>query len=93
MFDWPEQSQTSPTNIFFRTIVFVPLMVISRGVNDAFIGLSLTDHLPELSAIVVLFCPAKATDIFSPGLAVPQTGTSFSCCKTMLCPKILGSVT
>ena len=81
MFDWPLHSQTSPTSTSLIETVFPPVMVSVCGVALAASGWSRTIHLPSL-AMVETCCPAKATVIFSPSLAVPQTGTSIFCCKT-----------
>src|SRR5258706_1430334 len=82
MFDWPEQTQTSPTKTFFNVIVFFPATTISNG-PPAFNGLSVTDHLPPASAVGLTGCFLNVTVTFSPGAAVPQIGTFVSRCKTM----------
>ena len=51
-------------------------------------GASFTIHLPSAAAFAFTVCPAKLTEISSPGSAVPQTGTAISRCNTTLSTKI-----
>ena len=71
MFDWPEQSQTSPTTTFSNLRALVPLTVISEGVLDALSGSRVTLHRPSAPAVQRLLWPLKPTTIFSPGAAEP----------------------
>src|SRR5437763_2883706 len=63
-------------------MVFLPAIVMLKGPP----GLSLprrTIHLPSEPATADAFVPFIVTDIFSPGSAVPQTGTVMPLCATM----------
>ena len=90
MFDCPEQSQTSPTSTSLNVTAVLPPETTS-GVpacfGSAFIAGSLTSHLPESSAVAEASWPRNLTVTFSPGSAVPQTGTAMPCCSTMWSPK------
>src|SRR5438874_11403907 len=93
MFDWPEQSQTSPTKTFLRVIELLPLIVISADSLDAGSASSVTRQCRSLLVCAVFVCPPNVTETFSPGDAVPQIGTDFSRCKTTLSPNIFGKLT
>ncbi len=93
MFDWPEQSQTSPTSTLALVMVFLPVTTSGRPLVLAARGARRTSQSPLSSAVVLRFWPAKATATSSPGSAVPQTGTSMPRCSTMLLVKIVASLT
>ena len=80
MFDWPEQTQTSPTSRLFTVTVLSPVIFIVRG-PPSFSGFSFTLHLPS-AAVVLTFWLANSTVTFSPSRAVPQTGTGWPRCRT-----------
>ena len=92
MFDWPEQTQTSPTSTSSKVTVFFPLTVIVCG-PPAGSGSSVTDHLPSSPAFAVFDWSAMLTVTSSPGSALPQTLSFCFCCKTMWLPKMFGSET
>jgi hypothetical protein len=77
MFDWPEQTQTSPTSTSRTVMVFSPATVISSG-PPADSGSSDTRQRPLASAVVEALRPPISTLTCSPGAAVPQTGTEAS---------------
>src|SRR5579862_9683734 len=58
MFDCPEHIQISPTRMFFRVMLFLPLTVSSRLSPSLSAG-SDSDHWPRASALVVADCPAS----------------------------------
>jgi hypothetical protein len=76
MFDWPEQIHTSPTSTFLIVIVFLPATTRSAGVAFAFIGFSVTDHLPAGSVTMLWVWSPKVTFTSSPASPVPHTRTS-----------------
>jgi len=61
---------------------------MAAGLSHAFIASSLMLHLPSLSAEADFDWPAKKTDTFSPGWAVPYTATGMSRCRTMCSVKM-----
>src|SRR5665213_2843734 len=82
MLDWPEPSQTSPMRTSFTVIEFFPERVISKGPP----GLRWerrTTHLPSAPATADFVCFLKVTVTFSPGSAVPHTGTDMPLWRTM----------
>ena len=81
MFDCPDPTQTSPTKISFTVIEFFPAIVISAG-PPGFNFASFTIHLPSAPAVADFVCPSNFTVTFSPGSAVPQTGTTIPFCNT-----------
>jgi len=93
IFDCPEHSHTSPITIFVKVIEFVPLTIICRDELLISIESSVIFQEPPEPVITVFVCPLNWTDTLSPELAVPQTGTSIPCCKTILLLKILFTVT
>ena len=52
MFDWPEQSQTSPTSTSRKATAFLPLTTKSMASLLAFSGASSTRHAPSAPAVV-----------------------------------------
>ena len=92
MFDWPEQSQTSPTSTSSKVIVFLPLTVSVCG-PPAGSGSSVTDHLPSSSALAVLVWPAIVTVTSSPGSAQPQTRSFCSLLEDHVAAEDRGSFT
>ena len=85
MLDWPEQTQTSPTRMFFTVMVFLPLNVISCVLLAA--GASTWKiHLPWSSAWMVnaVCCQLRVTVISSFGSAQPQSETRVPAWRTML---------
>src|SRR5262245_42681496 len=87
MFDWPEQTQTSPTRMLSISILFLPLIFILSGSDVVAKPGNLHSQRPRGSAVAVAFLPASSTVTSSPGEAVPQTGSSRSCCSTILLAK------
>jgi hypothetical protein len=53
MFDWPEQSQTSPTSRSLMVTVLSPVSVMVKG-PPAVSGSRCTDHVPP-AAVVLAF--------------------------------------
>ena len=74
MFDWPEQTHTSPTSTSRIVIELLPLTVISIGRSTS-MGLSARRHVPVSSVVVDCVCPAADRVTRSCGSAVPQIGT------------------
>ena len=74
MFDWPAQTQTSPTCTSRIRIVFAPETVSSKG-PPARRSDSTTRHRPPAAFADAVF-PWIRTVTASPSVAVPQTGTS-----------------
>ena len=72
MFDWPEQSHTSPIAISSDAALapFAPVTLILNGPPPARAG-KLALHRPLASVVVVAFEPAKVTLSCSPGVALP----------------------
>ena len=95
MFDWPEQSQTSPTRMSLTTTAgpFAPRTVISRAAPPALSGSKTTRHLPSAPATALRSWPLKATVTGSAFPAQPQTATGLSCWTTMWSPMTAGSRT
>ena len=89
----PEQNHTSPTTTFLNASAFSPVTRNSVPSAQAFSGASLSRHLPCASAVAVAVCPANDTVTFSPGAALPHTGTLCPCWSTMLSPNTRGIVT
>ena len=84
MFDWPEQSQTSPERTSLSSIVLLPLMVIVNG-PPALGVFSFSFQSPSAVAVAAACSPQDAaTEIFSPGFAQPQNVAVVSRCTTML---------
>ena len=94
MFDWPEQTQTSPTRMLFKATLLLPVTVILNGPPAFGVGISIF-QLPILSAFVDCFALGQeaSTFICSPGSAQPQIGTVDFCCKTMLFEITAGNLT
>ena len=80
MFDWPEQSQTSPMRRLPTVTTLSPVIFIVNG-PPALSGISSTRHLPSV-AVVLSFWSPISTVTFSPSRAVPQTGSGWSRCST-----------
>lgn len=104
MFDWPEQSQLSPTSTSSIFTDSGPLagkpagpsdsvMDMTCGVLLAFIESRTTFHVPSLSAVADLTWPPNSTVTFLPAGAQPHTGTLASLWMTMWALKILGNST
>ena len=72
MFDCPLQIQTSPTKMFFSSILFLPSTISLSG-PPAFCPGSFTIHLPPF-AVAETLAPRNVTVTFSPSSAQPQTG-------------------
>ena len=89
----PEQNHTSPTTTFLNTSAFSPATWNSAPSAHAFSGASAVFQRPCASAVAVAVCPAKDTVTFSPGAALPHTGTRCPCWSTMLSPNTRGIVT
>ena len=68
-------------------------MVSVRGSALACKESSFTLQAPLSSAVALLLCPAKATVTFSPGAAVPHTGTAMPRWSTMWGVNTLKSLT
>ena len=85
MLDCPEQSHTSPTITFCRMRFRPSLTVMVYGPPACGVR-SVVCQLPCASAFVVagLLSQDGVTVTVFPGFACPQTGTSVSCCRTML---------
>ena len=77
----PEASHTSPTSTF---AIFRSPITSVRGSLLAAIGSRSTRQRPSVPAVPHLVCPANETVTFSPGWAVPHTGTRIPRCSTML---------
>src|SRR5690606_35938142 len=92
MFDWPEQSHTSPNRISFSTILFLPFISIECG-PPAFAGDNCTCQLPAASAAARYVFPFTFTVIFSFGEAHPHTVSFVSRCRIMLSLISAGSLT
>jgi hypothetical protein len=76
MFDWPEQSQTSPNSTFLSVaFCLVPAMLRVCG-PPAVNGPTFVIHLPSLPAIAILpeSLPSTVMAIVSPGALQPQMG-------------------
>ena len=93
MFDWPEQSHTSPTNTSLTVTEFVLPFARSWSGPPACKASNRTDHFPSAAAVAVLVWPPSATVTASPGSAHPQTGSVMSRCKTMWSPNTPASFT
>src|SRR6185369_2338674 len=91
MFDWPEQTQTSPTRTFLMVKVLLPVIVRSNG-PPGFNGPIFVAQLPVLSVNVFAFLPAISIETSSPGSPWPQTRTCCPLCSTMLSPITDGTV-
>src|SRR5690349_3434862 len=94
MFDWPEQTQTSPTNTSVSSMLLPSPFADTLSVRDSVDAgkeSSVSFHAPFSSTFIVLCCPAKSTVTSSPALAQPQTRTGISCCNTMCDPKTDGN--
>ena len=89
MLDCPEQSQTSPTRIFFNRISFT---IISKG-PPAFMGGSSTSHFPSSPATVLNFFFLKTTVTLSPLSAFPHILTDRSRCNTIPSDRMAGNFT
>src|SRR5437016_1276649 len=75
MFDWPEQTQTSPTSTSSTSTRFLaPFTISLYGPPAACVG-NTVDHLPSARDLVVAVAPLSSTVISSPGLAQPHTGS------------------
>jgi hypothetical protein len=92
MFDWPEQTQTSPTRTFLKVSVLRPATVNSNG-PPALCGPTKTSQRPRASAVALALSPRNETVTRSPGSAQPQTRALRPCCKTMLSPMTDGTRT
>ena len=68
MFDWPEQSQTSPTSRSVTSTVFAPVTLRVYGPLTGN-GPSLATHLPDSGTVVSNSWPAVATSTLRPGAA------------------------
>ena len=79
MFDCPMPSHTSPTSTSENV---VPQTTSWRPTDEYAIGSSVTRHLPSAPAFAVFVCPANLTTTFSPGSAMPHTGTGRFACNT-----------
>ncbi len=95
MFDWPEQTHTSPARTFLRVKVFLPAMV-TVSLSLAWNVPTRTIHQPSSRAVVpslieLLASFPETTSIvtvtFSPGSAVPQIGQVVPRWRTMLSEK------
>ena len=72
---WPEQNHTSPTTTFLNTSSLSPFTLNSAPSAHVLSGANSTRHRPSAPATAETVCPANATDTFSPGAALPHTGT------------------
>src|SRR5262249_36871546 len=85
MFDWPEQTHTSPTATFLKVILFLPSTNNTYPVPAGWAG-SLTSQFPSLSAFTLApgpDCLPTPTMNSSPGSALPQNTISAPCWRTM----------
>ena len=89
----PEQNHTSPTTTFLNVSAFSPATRNSAPSAHALSGASAVFQRPCASAVAVAVCPANDTVTFSPGAALPHTGTRCPCWSTMLSPNTRGIVT
>ncbi len=89
----PEQNHTSPTTTFLNVSAFSPATRNSPPSAHALSGASAVFQRPCASAVAVAVCPANDTVTFSPGAALPHTGTRCPCWSTMLSPNTCGIVT
>src|SRR5262245_14124431 len=89
MFDWPEASHTSPVTTSLKVIAFLPRTTTSNGSRRSSGGRSARKR-PLGSAVASTVCPAAVTVIFSPGSAMPHTGTLRPSWSTMWSPKMAG---
>src|SRR4051812_6453377 len=85
MFDWPEQTHTSPIITFFRIITLLPFSVTVYGPPAAGVS-TISFHFASRVAVIesVLLFHEVVTNIFSPGLPHPHKATDDCCCSTML---------
>ena len=91
MFDWPEQSHTSPMTTFLYSIFFFShSTVMVYFLPSDIMGVKRTFQLPSWAALVTLFCRPKRTTISLPASAVPLTTKGTSRCTTMLSLYIAG---
>jgi hypothetical protein len=67
-------------------MLFNPLIFISKG-PPALSLFKLILQVPSEPVIPLLVCLPMLMVTFSPGEAVPQTGTGLFCCKTIWSPK------
>ena len=79
MFDWPEQTQTSPVTISRETIVSLPAVMTRSPSGCDAMESRMTFHRPLPPAVVFLICPASLTVTRAPGVAQPQTGIGRPC--------------
>ena len=93
MFDWPEQTHTSPTTTFVILIVFALETVISDGSARAGPAGSVAVHLPSSFARAFAVLPSKETVTSAPGSVQPQTGTGVPRWRTMPSEKMAATVT
>ena len=78
MLDCPPARKTSPTTTSATVTAFVaPRIVIPAGVASAAKTGRWSLHWPCASAVPETDAPLNSTTTFSPGLALPQTGTGF----------------
>src|SRR5574344_295456 len=84
MFDWPEQSHTSPVYTFVNvTSPSSELVTVSTSGPPASPGLKTTFHLPDASAFETYLFLRNVTDIAEPVAAVPETQFFVCCWSTM----------
>ena len=76
MLDWPEQTQTSPTNTSEIVLVELPTTVIVNGAPTSMAG-SLASQFPAASVVAVSFVSPTLIVTAWPGLSLPQI--RFSC--------------
>ena len=81
IFDCPEPTHTSPTSTSCTWIVLLPAMVMSYG-PPGFSFVNRTIQRPSAPATALRCCFRKVTVTFSPGAAVPHTGTDIPLCNT-----------
>lgn len=100
MFDWPEQSQTSPRTTFSSSTVSGPVETRTWNSWPSAFGVeSLTIQWPSASAWAFasvggfpVAAPQFAVTVtVSPGFALPQIGTLASCCITIPLERTAGS--
>ena len=84
MFDWPAQSQISPTRMSSSlTEPWVVRAVRVLGLKDACIAGNLAHHDPSASAVVEARVSPNVTTTLSPGVARPDTGSARRAGNTM----------
>ena len=86
MFDWPEQSHTSPIRISENVLDFFPEPIFRVYFSSDAAGvLTETFHTLSFPAVVLREMPSQlpVTVISVPGRAFPHTGASADCCRTM----------